>query len=90
MISQKWVCIIFLALTTACSSGVVTEAMKASSEDRLIDNDIMSQMYPQAFRPGHPQYLERDYEAGADFICDQIKLKYRRDICSEPQVNWRR
>lgn len=57
--------------------------------DEVISNDVMTTMYPEAFRPGDPPYLERDYEAGADFICDEIEAEYDRDICAEPEINWR-
>lgn len=55
----------------------------------VVNNEAMVAMYPSTFRPGSPAYLERDFEAGADFICDEIKVKYQRDICSEPDINWR-
>jgi hypothetical protein len=86
---SKWLWVPALALTTACDSSIIREAKQAVRDERIINNEVMSGMHPQSFRPGHPQYLERDFEAGADFICDEIKIKYKRDICSEPQINWR-
>jgi len=64
-------------MTTACDDG------------SKIDNEIMQLMYPESFRPGNPEYLERDFEAGADFICDEIEIHYGRDICAEPKIKWR-
>lgn len=86
----RWLCVPALALTTACNSSLIDEAERAESDGRVISNEMMQQMYPESFVPGNPKYLERDFEAGADFICDEIKIKYQRDICSEPKVNWRR
>lgn len=77
-------------LTAACDSSVVKEAKRAEADGRVVDNQIMMAMYPSTFRPGRPPYLERDFEAGADFICDEIQAKYKRDICAEPKINWRR
>jgi hypothetical protein len=68
---------------------VTSEARRASSEGRVINNSIMSQAYPASFVPGTPKYLERDFEAGANFICDEIKMKRGRDICAESDINWR-
>lgn len=79
-------------MTTAlggCGQGVVKEARKAEQEGRIINNEMMASTYPSSFRPGDPPYLERDFEAGADFICDEIKLKRGRDICAENDINWR-
>jgi hypothetical protein len=75
-------------LLTAACSDLVREAMDAEADGRVINNEIMSTMYPSSFRSGNPQYLERDFEAGADFICDEIEIKYKRDVCSE-DINWR-
>ncbi|RJY08285.1 hypothetical protein D6201_01955 [Aurantiacibacter aquimixticola] len=77
-----------LALLPACSD-LQNEAREAESDGRVISNETMAAMYPESFRPGHPQYLERDFEAGADFICDELELKHGRDLCSEPEINWR-
>ena len=65
-------------------------AVSACGNGDTISNEAMTEMYPKSFRPGDPPYSERDYEAGADFICDEIKVKYDRDICSESAINWRR
>ena len=83
---------IFLAPTiflVGCSQGVVSEAYKAEREGRIINNDIMIATYPSSFRPAVVPYLERDFEAGADLICDEIKLKRGRDICADADINWR-
>jgi len=56
----------------------------------VISNESMQEMYPDTFHSGHPPYLERDFEAGADFICDEVKNEIGRDLCSEPSINWRR
>lgn len=84
-----WLCVPLLLLTSACDSAIVEEAERAEDEGAVVNNEAMVAMYPRTFRPGSPAYLERDFEAGAEFICDEIKLKHRRDICSEPELNWR-
>lgn len=89
MSATRWLCIPLLALATACDSSLVRQAEQAESDGDIISNEAMSAMYPHSFRPGFPKYLERDFEAGADFICDEIKLQYDRDICADPQINWR-
>ncbi|WP_173205234.1 hypothetical protein [Sphingopyxis sp. BSNA05] len=86
---RHWMLLPALALTTACNSSLVEEAKQAEKDGRVISNEAMSALYPQSFRSGSPKYLERDFEAGADFICDEIKAKYQRDICSEEEINWR-
>lgn len=85
----KWLCIPLLALTAACDSQILKEAKHAEKNGAVISNEMMSAMYPQSFHPGTPPYLERDFEAGADFICAEIRTKYRRDICSETEINWK-
>lgn len=82
-------CVFATTLVVGCKSSVVGEAVRADSEGRVISNELMADMYPNSFRSGSPPYLERDFEAGANFICDQIKIEYRRDICSEPKLHWR-
>lgn len=82
-------CIPLFLLTSACDSAIVDEAQRAEDEGATIDNDAMKAIYPETFRPGAPAYLERDFEAGADFICDEIKAKHHRDICSESEIDWR-
>lgn len=79
-----------LATVLSGCDGVVSGAVKAEREGHVISNELMSEQYPASFRPGKPPYLERDFEAGADFICDEIKLKKGRDLCAEPDINWRR
>lgn len=78
-----------LIILAGCDSEIVNEAKRAEDEGEVISNDIMVSMHPKTFRPGSPAYLERDFEAGADFICDEIKEKHGRDICSEPEIRWR-
>lgn len=82
-------CIPLLVFVAACDSALIEEAEKAENNGRTINNEVMQGMYPHSFRPGSPAYLERDFEAGADLICDEIRAKYQRDICSEPEINWR-
>ena len=77
------------AVLVACSP-IVQEARKAEREERIISNEMMLKTYPKSFRPGSPKYLERDFEAGADFICDEFENKYKKDFCAEPDINWRR
>lgn len=79
-----------LLLVSGCDSSLVTEAREAEDDGRVIDNTLMQSMYPKSYRSGSPKYLERDFEAGANFICDQIRAEYDRDICTEPKMNWRR
>lgn len=81
---------IAFALASACESSLVREAKEAEGDGRVIDNEIMQTMYPASFRKGHPQYLERDFEAGADFICDEIETHYGKDLCAEPEIKWRK
>jgi hypothetical protein len=71
-------------------SSLVREAKEAEGDGRVISNEMMQEMYPASFRPGNPEYLERDFEAGADFICDEIKKHYGSDLCAEPKIKWRR
>ena len=83
-------CLAAAFLIVGCDTSIIREAKEAENEGRVINNEAMQALYPQSFEPGSPQYLERDFEAGADFICSDIKAKYQRDICSEKQMNWRR
>ncbi len=78
-----------LAVTSACNSALIEEAKEAESEGRVLNNRMMSVLYPQTYREGTPQYLERDFEAGANFICDEIKAKKGNDICADPEIGWR-
>jgi hypothetical protein len=89
-VTRVCVCLAASTLLSSCKSSIVGEAIRAESEGEVISNQLMAEMYPKTFHPGSPAYLERDYEAGADFICNQIKLAYKRDICAEPKINWRR
>ena len=77
------------AIALSGCDDVTSEARRASSEGRVVSNNIMLQLYPASFVPGTPQYLERDFEAGANFICDQIKIKRGRDVCADSDINWR-
>jgi len=78
-----------LAMTLGGCDGVATESMRASNEGRIIDNEMMGEAYPSSYVPGAPAYLERDFEAGANFICDEIMLKRGQDICAQSDINWR-
>lgn len=72
-----------------CGSANGIYAMKEAADGNVINNEIMSAIYPKTFIPGHPAYLERDFEAGADFICHEIMRTRGIDICSEDDINWR-
>lgn len=78
-----------LALLCGRGKGAVTEAAKAQHEGRVINNEMMAAAYPSTFHPGAPPYLERDFEVGAEFICDEVKLKRGKDVCAEADINWR-
>ena len=71
------------------NSALVKEAKLAEKTGRTISNEIMQQLYPQSFEMGYPKYLERDFEAGADFICDELLVKSGQDICADDAINWR-
>ncbi len=80
-----------LVTTSSCqNTELQQEARQAEKDGRVINNDMMTATYPSTFRPGTPAYLERDFEAGADFICDEIKLKHKRDLCAEDRIGWRK
>ena len=81
-----------LLLLSGCGSPspIITEAERAEKEGRTISNELMEHWFPNTYRRGSPSYLERDFEAGAELICDQILYEYKRDICSEKKINWRR
>lgn len=81
--------IVAFALSLAGCSDIVREAQKAEREGRYIDNSMMSQMYKHSYKPGNPEYLERDFEAGANFICDEIAQKRGHDFCADADINWR-
>jgi hypothetical protein len=90
---HKWlVCISVLPLIAACdiNSSIVAEAKRAEEEGRIIDNEMMLEAYPKSFRKGHPKYLERDFEAGVNFMCDEFRSQYGKDVCAEPEIHWRR
>lgn len=86
--AQRLLCCLMVVTTVSCSD-VAVEAQKAKDDGRLINNEVMTSMYPGSFVPGDPQYLERDFEAGADFICDEIKKKRGEDVCASSDINWR-
>lgn len=77
------------AIALSGCDDVTSEARRASSEGRVINNNVMMQLYPETFVAGTPSYLERDFEAGANFICDELKMKRGRDICADSDINWR-
>jgi hypothetical protein len=70
-------------------SELVREAVAAQKDGRTINNEMMRIMYPATFRDGNPEYLERDFEAGADFVCDEIRNRFREDMCSSSGIGWR-
>lgn len=80
-----------LVIAHACqNTELQQEARQAENDGRVINNDMMTATYPSTFKPGTPAYLERDFEAGADFICDEVKLKYNRDLCADEKIGWRK
>lgn len=85
----SWLSAPLLLMVSGCDSSLVQQAKVAEKEGAIINNEIMLSMYPKTFRAGAPAYLERDFEAGADFICAEIKAKYEQDVCSEPEINWK-
>lgn len=90
MMSIQWSFLVILtSALTGCGSEIADHARNAESEGSTISNEMMTAMYPETFRPGTPAYLERDFEAGADLICDEIERNHGRDICAEPDINWR-
>lgn len=88
--SRALALLISLPFVMACGSTLTEGEAGAEQEGRVIRNELMLEMYPETFRPGQPEYLERDFEAGADFICDEIEKAHERDLCAEPEINWRR
>ncbi|MEZ5759893.1 MAG: hypothetical protein R3D87_02000 [Paracoccaceae bacterium] len=70
-------------------SELVKEAISAEKDGRTINNQMMRSIYPKTYRDGSPEYLERDFEAGADLICDEIQNRYHEDICSSRGIGWR-
>ena len=94
LVAAKWLLSIsLLTFTTACGvseSSIIREAKEAERDGRIIDNELMYEMYPKSFRKGNPKYLERDFEAGVNFMCDEFRVQYKRDICAESEIHWRR
>lgn len=78
-----------MASLAGCEGEVAKEAYKAERDGRIINNETMVAWYPSSFSPGSPPYLERDFEAGANFICDEIKRKRDQDICADADIKWR-
>ena len=78
-----------ISFFVASCSDVGQEATQAESEGRIISNEMMQVMYPETFKKGEPPYLERDFEAGADFICDEIEREFSRDVCADEPIKWR-
>jgi len=70
-------------------SQLVKEAIAAEKDGRTINNMLMRGMYPKTFNAGRPPYLERDFEAGADFVCDEIQAEFKMDMCSQEGIGWR-
>jgi hypothetical protein len=81
--------IIVLTAAFVRHDGILRAAIKAVIHEHIISNEAMSAFYPSSFRPGSPPYFERDFEAGANFICDEIKIKHGRDLCAEIDIKWR-
>lgn len=81
-------CALLAGPVVACSE-VAIEAQKTKDDGRVVSNEAMVSMYPETYKPGEPQYLERDFEAGADFICDEIELKRGEDVCAADDIGWR-
>jgi hypothetical protein len=56
-------------LTGACGDfALVRDAKAAEADGRTIHGKVIGATYPQSFTSGGLPYLERDFEAGADFI----------------------
>ena len=82
--------IVCLLALTASESQLVKEATAAEADGRTINNEMMQKIYPRDFRAGYPAYLERDFAAGADLICDAIRTEYNQDLCSTKNgIGWR-
>src|SRR3546814_16542696 len=72
--------------STAARMACIPLALVVSScgeRDEVISNELMAEMYPETFRPGDPPYSEREFASGADFICEEIKAAYKRDLRTE-------
>lgn len=70
------------------TSPIAKHAVATEQKGQLINNEIMTLFHPTSYRSGHPQYLERDFEAGADFICREVMSTYGLDVCSSQGINW--
>lgn len=80
---------VVLSWSSLSDSPLVKAAISAEKDGRTINNQIMETFYPRSFRAGYPQYLERDFEAGAEFVCDEIQIKYQVDMCSKDGIGWK-
>ncbi len=80
---------VLVTVSSCQNTELQQKARQAENDGRVINNDMMTATYPSTFKPGTPAYLERDFEAGADFICDEIKLKHKRDLCADEKIGWR-
>ena len=71
-------------------SPVAKFAQQEADNDRLILNEgwLFSEEERLAFKPAIPQYLERDFEAGANYICDLFLIKTNKDFC-HTIIKWR-
>ncbi len=78
-----------LSWSNVRESQLVREASSAERDGRTINNQMMPIFYPKTYRTGNPQYLERDFEAGADLICDEIESRFYKDMCSKDGIGWR-
>lgn len=56
-VAKRLLCMSLLTLTTACGvaeSSIIREAKEAEKEERIINNELMYEMYPKSFRKGNP------------------------------------
>ena len=67
---------------------IVEQCAMSVKQGNIINNQLMLSMYPYAYKVGVPEYIERDFEAGANFICAAIKFAYGRDLCAEEPIHW--
>ena len=83
-------CIVGYLFSQCMLSPVAKFAQQEAKEGRLILNEgwLVSEEEKLAFKPATPQYLERDFEAGADYICDQFLIKTKEDFC-HTIIKWR-
>lgn len=78
----------------AISQWTLTPNAKFAQEEAKKGNILVNSGWfftnesEKAFKPATPQYLERDFEAGANYICDYLQLKTGEDFCHSI-INWR-